>query len=125
MYHSDLFSGLPSDRRYDLIVANPPYVPTASLQELPTEYASEPISGLDAGQEGLDIITPLLAQTVDYLADDGIIVVEVGESEYALRHQFPQVPFLWLEFEQGGEGVFLLTGEQIATHQKLFQSHYH
>ncbi len=116
---SDLFSALGSGH-YDLIVSNPPYVPAKSLEELPEEYRHEPILGLAAGDDGLSVVMRLLLQASAHLRPGGIIVVEVGEAESALIERFPQIPFLWLEFEHGGHGVFLLTTEQLKDYRTAF-----
>ena len=115
----DLFE-LVAGRRYDLIVSNPPYVGTEAWRRLPTEYHAEPKVGLASGAEGLDCVTRILARAGDFLTDGGILVVEVGASAEALRRRYRQVPFLWLEFERGGEGVFLLTAQQLRQHHKDF-----
>lgn len=110
--HSDLFQALPACR-YDLIVANPPYVPLGALSGLPREYRAEPGLGLASGPDGLDAVLQILARAPEYLAEDGILVCEVGESEERLAAALPSLSFLWLEFERGGSGVFLLDRGQL------------
>lgn len=117
---SDLFQNLPQDR-YDLIVTNPPYVDQEDLDDMPEEFHHEPELALGSGVDGLDITKRILSQAADYLSDNGVLVCEVGNSMVHLIEQFPDVPFNWLEFKQGGLGVFSLTREQLLTHRTLFQ----
>jgi ribosomal protein L3 glutamine methyltransferase len=116
---SDLFEQVPADK-YDIIVSNPPYVSTAEMAELPEEYQCEPSIGLESGIDGLDAVSRILRDSVCYLNEGGILVVEVGYSEQALIDRYPDVPFLWLEFEYGGEGVFMLTYEQLQQYKDEF-----
>ncbi len=98
---------------YDLIISNPPYVPTASFACLEAEYAHEPAQGLVAGEDGLDCVRGLLDAAPEYLSEDGILVVEVGEAAVAVIHEWPHLPFEWLEFEHGGAGVFVIQRAQL------------
>lgn len=109
---SDVFSAL-KGRRYDVIVANPPYVGSEELAGLPEEYHREPRLGLYGGDDGLDIVRTILAEAHDHLEPHGILITEVGNSEDVLIDAFPRVAFTWLEFARGGGGVFLLTATEL------------
>jgi ribosomal protein L3 glutamine methyltransferase len=109
---SDLFNEL-AELRYDLIVSNPPYVDAEDLAEMPAEYRAEPALGLASGVDGLDFTRRLLREALDHLTEEGVLIVEVGNSCVALEEAFPELPFTWLEFRRGGHGVFLLTAAQL------------
>jgi ribosomal protein L3 glutamine methyltransferase len=117
LYRSDLFDGLPAGVKYDVIVSNPPYVSTEEYAALPAEYHREPVLGLEAEDEGLEIALRILRQAAEFLNPGGIIVIEVGNSADALTRRYPGVPFVWLEFERGGDGVFLLTEQQLREYE--------
>jgi len=119
LFRSDVFDDLPAER-YDLIVSNPPYVSQEEMAGLPDEYSYEPALGLEAGEDGMDIVVRILCAAKNYLKPGGIIIIEVGESMDYLLQRYPRVPFLWLEFSHGGRGVFLLTAEQIKQYEQEF-----
>jgi ribosomal protein L3 glutamine methyltransferase len=116
---SDVFSGL-AGQVYDVIVSNPPYVPVEEMEHLAAEFLHEPELGLAAGFDGMDIVVRILLEAKQYLTDNGILVVEVGHYRDILSDLFPEVPFMWLDFEYGGEGVFLLDAGQLDACQESF-----
>ena len=116
---SDLFNNL-QGQQFDLIVSNPPYVDAEDYASMPDEYFHEPELALASGHDGLDFTRRLLREAVDHLTEQGVLVVEVGNSWVALEQAFPTVPFLWLEFEEGDGGVFLLTRDQLVEHRESF-----
>jgi ribosomal protein L3 glutamine methyltransferase len=116
---SDLFKAV-AGQRYDIIISNPPYVGLDEMQELPAEYTHEPSLALESGAEGLDLTIQILRQAKEYLQPDGLLIVEVGYSWPSLVDMYPQVPFTWLEFANGGEGVFLLTAEELKSFAGVF-----
>jgi ribosomal protein L3 glutamine methyltransferase len=99
--------------RYDIIVSNPPYVGRAEMRSLPREYAHEPRVGLASGADGLDSVRAILAAARRHLRRDGILVVEVGNTEAALLRAYPRMPFIWPQIAMGGGGVFLLRAEDL------------
>lgn len=116
---SDLFSTL-SGEKYDLIVSNPPYVDLADFTSMPDEFQHEPELALTSGVDGLDITRRMLREANDYLTEDGLLVVEVGNSEVHLMEQFPHVPLIWVELPEGGNGVFVITAKELAQYRDEF-----
>jgi ribosomal protein L3 glutamine methyltransferase len=112
---SDLFTGVQGER-YDLIVSNPPYVTEQEFAALPAEYGHEPKLGLTAGEDGLDFAIRILIEAPDHLTEDGVLIVEVGESERALVALLPEVPFNWIEFNVGQMGVFVIDRRDLIEH---------
>lgn len=112
LIESDCFDDVPAIR-YDIIVSNPPYVGHEEMQTLPAEYLHEPNLALETTNNGLAIVDKILKGAHAHLSDHGILVVEVGNSEEALLEAYPHVPFTWLDFERGGQGVFILTCQQL------------
>jgi ribosomal protein L3 glutamine methyltransferase len=109
---SDYFSAV-GDRRYDIIVSNPPYVGRAEMRTLPPEYRHEPRLGLASGVDGLDAVRAIFASARTHLEDEGILVVEVGNTEAALLRAFPRLPFIWPRIAMGGGGVFVLNARDL------------
>jgi ribosomal protein L3 glutamine methyltransferase len=116
---SDVFDLL-GGQTYDLIVSNPPYVDAQDLATMPAEYHREPTLGLASGPDGLDITRRILREAANHLNEEGVLIVEVGNSCVALDDAFPTVPFMWLEFEHGGHGVFAMSREQLLEYAESF-----
>jgi len=112
IFAGDLFAPC-GDKRYELIVANPPYVASAEYAILPAEYQAEPALGLIAGDDGLDVVYRILDQAASHLSEQGILVCEVGNTDATLIAQMPDAAFMWFEFEHGGQGVFMLDRAQL------------
>lgn len=112
LFQGDLFEPLPR-KQYDIIVSNPPYVGEEEMNDLPGEYQHEPALALASGKLGLDIVDRILKTAALYLKDNGILVIEVGNTWQIMEEHYPHLPFIWLEFERGGDGVFLLNKEDL------------
>jgi len=119
---SDLFAAFDgkAHNSFDLIVSNPPYVDADDLAQMPEEFSHEPELALASGDDGLDFTRRLLQEAPTYLMDQGVLIVEVGNSSVALQRAFPQVPFTWLEFSEGDGGVFVLTNPQLRQYADCF-----
>ncbi|MBN2690718.1 MAG: 50S ribosomal protein L3 N(5)-glutamine methyltransferase [Burkholderiaceae bacterium] len=112
---SDLWSALgahPADG-YDLVLCNPPYVPTASMQALPEEYRHEPALALAGGADGMDLVRRLLQDAPPHLSPHGVVVLEVGNERKAFEAAFPQLPAVWLDTELHPEAVCLLLADDL------------
>lgn len=119
---SDLFDGLHEAKAtYDLIVSNPPYVSAEEVMGLPAEYGHEPSLGLLSDEDGLLIPLRILRQAPDYLTESGVLVMEVGYSWQALMARYPDLPVVWLEFEQGGEGVMAIGRDALIRVQSMIR----
>lgn len=112
LVEGDLFAGLGS-RRYDLIIANPPYVNAVSMATLPDEYRHEPELALASGPDGLDLTRAILAGARQHLRPNGLLVVEIGHNRDALEATFPATPFTWLDTSAGDQYVFLLHRDEL------------
>lgn len=113
---SDVFDQVTG--RFDVIVSNPPYVDAQDLAGMPSEYHHEPELGLAAGDDGLDIAHRIIAKASEHLTEDGLLIVEVGNSWPAMDEAYPDLPLTWLEFENGGDGVFLLFARDLREWQE-------
>jgi len=116
---SDVFSGV-TGQSYDLIVSNPPYVDRQDIDSLPQEYHHEPEMGLGCGDDGLDIVRIILAESAQHLNEGGLLFCEVGNSEVHVKALYKEVPFTWLSFERGGHGVFMLSKDQLVEFSAVF-----
>jgi ribosomal protein L3 glutamine methyltransferase len=112
LFESDGFETLPEEP-YDLIVTNPPYVDQYDMESMPSEFEHEPALALESGEDGLDFTRDFLSKAANYLTENGVVIVEVGNSRWALEEAYPNVDFQWIEFKRGGHGVFMLTKQQI------------
>jgi ribosomal protein L3 glutamine methyltransferase len=121
LYESDLFKSIPA-QRFDLIVSNPPYVDAEDMAALSDEFRAEPRMGLEAGVDGLDIVDRMLSAAPDYLNEGGLLVVEVGNSQAAMMDRYPSLDLTWIDFDNGGGGVFCITAEALAAYAQSNQA---
>lgn len=113
---SDVFANISG--QYDIIVSNPPYVDAEDLAGMPQEFHHEPALGLAAGNDGLDIAHRIIAGAAEHLTPGGLLVVEVGNSWVALDEAYPDLPFTWLDFSNGGDGVFAIAEQDLRQWQE-------
>lgn len=109
---SDLFSGL-NNKRYDLIISNPPYVPEADIASFPEEYRHEPRSALASGEKGLDAVSIILEQATDHLTNRGWLVVEVGETRERVEQTYADLPLIWPSHSSGLDNVFFISANEL------------
>ena len=112
LIQSDLFKSL-GRKRYDLIVANPPYVTARAMARLPQEYRHEPKLALAGGRDGMDFLRRILAQAPRHLRRRGTLVMEIGHARRRVERAFPRTPFTWLETSAGDDAIFLLHRDEI------------
>ncbi len=115
---SDLYSSL-EGQKYDLIISNPPYVDQIEMQALPAEFHQEPRLGLESGKDGLDLVRIILSKAAKHLTEKGVLIVEVGVSQFYMEQVYPELPLYWFEFENGGEGVFAINKSELDVYQDL------
>jgi len=115
---SDLFNNLEGEI-YDLIITNPPYVDQDDLDSMPAEYQHEPELALGSGPDGLDITRRILREAGRHLSEQGLLVCEVGNSEVHLMQAYPELPLIWVELEEGGNGVFVIDAPSLRAHAEV------
>lgn len=115
LIESDLFVALEGEV-YDLIITNPPYVDQSDLDTMPAEYQHEPAMALGSGTDGLDLTRRILREAGRHLSEQGLLVVEVGNSEVHLMELYPELPLIWVELSGGGNGVFVIDAPSLRAH---------
>ncbi len=113
LYEGDLFAPLP-EGRYELILANPPYVDEEAMAALPPEYRHEPAMALDGGQDGLAIVRRILAEAKNRLTPDGLLICEIGRGRELLERDYPELDVFWLETEESSGEVFCLSAAALS-----------
>jgi ribosomal protein L3 glutamine methyltransferase len=112
LYESDVFDAVPK-AKYDVIISNPPYEPSAHCDQLPTEFHREPRMALDGGKDGLDIIRKLLLQARDRLQPHGVVLIEVGGLQRAMDKEFAALDLYWMHTADGSNCVCLIQAERL------------
>jgi ribosomal protein L3 glutamine methyltransferase len=116
LFEGDLWNALPEphdNNRFDLIICNPPYVNTNSMNALPAEYHAEPALALAGGADGMDLIRKIIAGAPDYLTERGAILIEIGNEYEHFKKAFPQIPAIWMEVSAGDQQVLLIQAEDL------------
>lgn len=111
---SDVLDNVPAGTRYDIIISNPPYEPTALRGTLPAEFRHEPDNALFSGRDGMTVIRKLMRQAVKFLAPGGLLLMEVGGLRETLEEAFPQIEFNWLPTEDESDCVCLIHASELA-----------
>ena len=117
LIESDLYEQI-GEKRYDMIIANPPYVNTASMQQLPAEYGHEPQLALAGGDDGMNLVRTILAGARARLKSTGFLMVEIGNEREHAEAAFPTLEMTWLTTSAGDDMVFLVTAEQLDSYSK-------
>jgi ribosomal protein L3 glutamine methyltransferase len=112
LIESDLYANVP-DKKYDLIVSNPPYVNSGSMQKLPPEYLREPQIALAGGTDGMDLVRKIVAGAGQRLSENGVLMVEIGNERAFAEAAFPELELTWLTTSAGDDMVFLVTADQL------------
>lgn len=120
LLESDIWQKISTDEKYDLIISNPPYVGAEEMASLPEEYRHEPNSALEADDNGLALVTKILSGAADHLTENGLIFIEVGNTDLAVDDKWPEIAFIWLELENGGHGIFMLDKDQCELFKQLY-----
>ncbi len=115
LIHSNLFESIPAGKRYDLIICNPPYVNSRSMDQLPPEYLHEPAQALAGGADGMDLVREILRQAPDFLTDQGCLVLEIGHEIEHFEAAFPEIVPIWLDAGESNEQILLLQRDQLLT----------
>lgn len=112
LIESDLYSNVP-DKKYDLIITNPPYVNSGSMAKLPKEYTHEPQIALAGGDDGMDLVRKIVAGAAQRLTEDGLLMVEIGNERAFAETAFPELNLTWLSTSAGDDMVFLVEADQL------------
>ncbi|CAD6534836.1 50S ribosomal protein L3 N(5)-glutamine methyltransferase [Paraburkholderia sabiae] len=112
LFEGDLYAPLP-ERRYDVIITNPPYVNADSMKALPPEYKHEPEMALAGGADGMDIVRRIIAEARNWLTDDGVLVVEIGNERAHVEAAFGGLDLVWMSTSAGDDNVFLIQASDL------------